>query len=63
MRDPIELTMVIEGETSAAVLAYEISPDAAVWLPRSQIEITPHADPAQTVIRMPEWLARNNGLI
>ena len=61
--DLIDVTMKIHHQTERAVFASD-SGDVkhAVWLPLSQIEVLLRGD-GTAEITMPEWLARERGLI
>jgi hypothetical protein len=51
-------------ETERAIRFSETGDDKdAVWLPKSQIEIEPGNKPGHTTVTMPEWLAKEKGLI
>lgn len=58
----VDILMHVHVETSQAVLASDDGEKKnAVWLPLSQIEI--HKRGSHVNITMPEWLAREKGLI
>jgi hypothetical protein len=51
-------------ETERAIRFSETGDDKdAVWLPRSQIEIEPASKAGYITVTMPEWLAKEKGLI
>lgn len=54
--DIVDIACEIRAETERAVQIYD--GERTVWLPRSQIEIGDDG-----TIAMPEWLARDKGLI
>lgn len=60
--DLIDLTVQVRHATERAVLVFDGADE--VWLPISQIEITP-ADPitGTAIVTLPEWLACSKGLI
>lgn len=60
--DLVEVSVQLRHTTERAVLIFDGA--AEVWLPISQIEVTP-ADPitGMTIITLPEWLAQEKGLI
>lgn len=60
--DVIDLTVQLHHETEKAVLVSDTAdPKDAVWIARSLIEIEP--DGATHTITLPEWLAKEKGLI
>ena len=59
----MQITMRILHETEHAVRATDGTPDEAVWLPKSQIEIEPSATLGLHEITLPEWLAKEKELI
>jgi len=56
----IEITGEIRATTDRAVQFYDGS--VTTWLPRSLIEIADNVA-GLSVVSLPEWLARKNGLI
>lgn len=62
--DLIDLTMQLHAETAFAVLVSDDGEnDNAVWLPKSQIEIDMAEDRGIATVTLPEWLAKDKGLI
>lgn len=60
--DIIDVTVHLHHQTDKAVLVSDTGDkDDAVWLPLSQIEIAP--DGAVHVVTLPEWLAKEKGLV
>lgn len=59
----VDLDMQILRETEKAVLATLDVPDNGVWLPKSQIEIQDTVIEGIVSIALPEWLAKDKGLI
>jgi len=55
--DIIDIAGEIRAETDKAIQFFD--GDRTVWLPRSQIEI----DAIDGAVAMPEWLAKDKGLI
>lgn len=56
--DLIDISGQIMHETAKAVLFSDTGEkDKAVWLPKSQIEVNGN------IVTMPEWLAKDKGLI
>lgn len=76
-RDNIELEMVLHYDTGKAIQVSDTGEEArSVWLPKSQIEIDSTGKKVPSIkkdgqhvilpvvsIRLPEWLAKNKGLI
>lgn len=61
--DLIDVTMKIHHQTERAVFASDDGDvEHAVWLPLSQVEVSPRGD-GTAEIAMPEWLARERGLV
>lgn len=72
-----DLTMALHYDTGSAVLVSETGEEAkAVWLPKSQVEITDTGRKSDAIrkdgeivkvalleITIPEWLAKKKGLI
>jgi hypothetical protein len=56
----VELNLHAETEKAVAVSDTGDSKDV-VWLPKSQIELDVHKD--TITVTMPEWLAKDKGLI
>lgn len=62
--DIIDLTLEILRETERAVHVHDGDEKKAVWLPKSQIEVdTTGQKPGVVVVTLPQWLARDKGLI
>jgi hypothetical protein len=75
--DKIELEMVLHYDTGNAVQVSDTGEEArAVWLPKSQIQLNPSGKKVPSVkkdgqreilpvvsVNIPEWLAKNKGLI
>lgn len=75
--DTIELEMVLHYDTGKAVQVSDTGEEArAVWLPKTQIQMNPSGKKVPSVkkdgqhtilpvvtISIPEWLAKNKGLV
>jgi hypothetical protein len=63
--DLVDITVSKHAETGKAVLVSTTGlGDDAVWLPLSQIEITPNSlNKGLFEITLPEWLAIDKGLV
>lgn len=62
--DLVDVAMCRHIETDHAILASETGEKAdAVWLPKSQIEIENDGHRNFITVSMPEWLAKEKGLI
>lgn len=60
----VDITVEKLHETERAVLVTDSTPDNAVWLAKSLIEMEPNALNAGLVdVTLPEWLATERGLI
>lgn len=60
----IDVSMTLHVETSAAILVSDDGDkEKAVWLPKSQVEFTEPNAKQITEVTMPEWLAKEKGLI
>lgn len=60
----IELTLHIHARTDLAVLvSLDGEKDAAVWLPRSEIEFRRLPRSNSVIVELPEWLAIEKGLV
>jgi hypothetical protein len=59
----IDIDGAIEAQTTSAVMFHTGDKSEAVWLPRSQIEISETGFAGIVTISLPEWLALNKGLI
>lgn len=58
----IDLSVIIVHATARAVLVKETEDSEGAWLPLSQVEIDGEPGRVGTVT-LPEWLAREKGLI
>lgn len=60
----IDLSMVMHAETEKAI---RVSDDGdttkAVWLPKSQVEVLPNSQDGTIIVTLPQWLAKDKGLI
>ena len=77
VHNKIELEMVLHYDTERAVQVSDTGEEArAVWLPKSQIQLNPSGKKVPSVkkdgqreilpvvtVLLPEWLAKNKGLI
>ena len=62
--DVIDITCKIHAETRIAFLVSDTGEERdAVWLPKSQVEYGKNTRTGLAVVSMPEWLARDKGLI
>lgn len=67
--DLVDLEVMMHAETSKAVLVSDNGDkEKAVWLPKSQIEVSFHPSMKDrgkglATVTCPEWLARDKGLI
>ena len=62
--DLIDVSAQLHRETDKAVLISDDGErDNAIWLPKSQIEFTLPDRKGVTTITLPEWLAKDKGLI
>jgi hypothetical protein len=61
MDRPTEIDLEVIEEREMSVLVTD--GDTKVFLPKSQIEIVDSPNPNLTTIVMPEWLAKEKGLI
>lgn len=59
----LDVTVQLLRETEKAVQVTDSDPGEAVWLPRSQIEIAPAETGTLHVVTLPDWLAKEKGLI
>ena len=59
----IDIDVEVTARTDKAVLVRTGIKEQAVWLPLSQIEITPTGFGGIETVTMPEWLAQEKGLI
>ena len=61
--DLVDVTVQIHAETEKAILVPDDGKrERAVWLPHSQIEIDKKSL-SVAVVTLPEWLAKDKGLI
>ena len=61
--DIIDIDVAIEARTEKAVLVHDGDKSKAVWLPLSQIEISPTGFGGIETVSLPEWLALEKELI
>lgn len=62
--DLVDILVSMHAETPKAVLVSDTGEnDDAVWLPKSQIEFVPATKKGQFIVTMPEWLAKDKGLV
>jgi hypothetical protein len=62
--DLIDISGCKHAETAKAILFSDTADEKdAVWLPKSQIEIADGAEPRFVTVTLPEWLAKDKGLI
>lgn len=61
--DIIDIDVAVEARTEKAVLVHDGDKNNAVWLPLSQIEISPTGIGGIETVSLPEWLALEKGLI
>lgn len=59
----IDIDGAVEAETEKAVLFHDGDKTKAVWLARSQIEISETSVGGIVTVTLPEWLAMDKGLI
>ena len=59
----IDIDGAVEAETEKAVLFHDGDKAKAVWLARSQIEISETGIGGIVTVTLPEWLAMEKGLI
>lgn len=57
----VELTVILK-RTGALAALVDHGAGAAVWLPLSQIEISPNGDGRTHVVTLPQWLAEEKGM-
>lgn len=65
MRDLVEIFVIVEHETANAILV-DAGTDESCWIPKSQIsaeEIVTKRGQKSGQITIPEWLAKEKGLI
>lgn len=62
--DLVDVAVVRHAETDRAILVSETAHrEDAVWLPKSQIEIENDGHKNFVTVTLPEWLAKDKGLI
>lgn len=62
--DLVDVAVVRHAETDKAILVSETAhKDDAVWLPKSQIEVANDGHKNFVTVTLPEWLAKDKGLI
>lgn len=62
--DLVDIAAVRHAETDKAILVSETGEKSdAVWLPKSQVEIENDGHKNFITVTMPEWLAKDKGLI
>ena len=59
----VDIDVEVTARTDKAVLVHTGIKEQAVWLPLSQIEITPTGFGGIETVTLPEWLAQEKGLI
>ena len=57
-----DFKLVLRREKPAAIAVSDPTKSESIWLPKSQIEWD-HTSGGLVVVTMPEWLAREKGLI
>lgn len=58
----IDIDVEVTARTDRAVLVHTGNKEEAVWLPLSQIEISPTGVGGIETVTVPEWLADEKGL-
>jgi len=62
--DLIDVAVIRHAETEKAILVSETEDKKdAVWLPKSQIEVENDGHKNFVTVTLPEWLAKEKGLI
>jgi hypothetical protein len=62
-KELVDLDMKLHHQTEKAVLVSDDGErDNAIWIPLSQCEVE-HKKDGYVVVTMPEWLAKDKGLI
>jgi S1 domain len=56
-----DIAVQVKHETAKAYLVNDGAKD--VWLPKSQVELDDSQGDEAAIVTMPEWLARDKGLI
>ena len=59
----VDVTVQVLARTARAVLVTDGTPDEAVWVPLSQIEIEPSSRAGYHIVTLPAWLAMEKGLL
>jgi len=59
----IDVDVEVTARTAKAVLVHTGNKEEAVWLPLSQVEISPSGIGGIETVTLPEWLALDKGLI
>jgi hypothetical protein len=59
----LDISVSVLIETEKAWLVTDGLPDDGVWIPKSQAEIEPSATGGIFTLTLPEWLAKEKGLI
>lgn len=64
-KDPTEIAVFVKKLTAAAVLVTDGTPkDSGTWVPRQFVEESDALEEGEhTTITVPEWLAKDKGLI
>lgn len=58
----VDVTVIVQHRTAAAVLVKYDEDKAAIWLPLSQIELG-QTKGATYVVTLPRWLAEEKGMV
>lgn len=59
--DPVDIACNVRHATDKAILVDDgIN---TVWLPKSKVEVDPAPDGRSSIVTMPEWLAKEKGLL
>lgn len=59
----IDLDVQVLRETEKAALVTQDGPENAVWLPKSEIELSETGIAGIMTVTLPEWLALDKGMI
>lgn len=59
----IDIDVEVTHRTEKAVLVHTGNKEEAVWLPLSQVEVSPSGFGGIETVTLPEWLAQEKGLI
>ena len=57
-----DICVIIRHQTDHAVLV-DHGADSPIWLPLSQIELTPNADGKTHTVTLPQWLAEEKEMV